>query len=405
MSDTHKKLVLILAAALVTVGLLEGLSYLVLRVGAAQMSAEGSETHLFDAHRDHRLNPDFAFASDPKAHLHSADGFRSATPVALQKSPNTIRIIALGTSALYGLGAAPPYPVHRPLYNDETITAAIQARLNQRLQEAGLAARVEVINAGVSAYKTFHHVVHMLSRLVHYQPDIVINVDGHNDFYFDHPTDGWNSYPYSTSVLVDEMNGRTLFLPVFTLVRALAPHSHFFALAEKLAKRYWQNTKVHDTTLANTPRIDLPAPADQEAGIHEYARQSYLRDLTVIRDLGKSEGYEHLVFAQPEVLLEDEALLTEADRKIKAITLQASSPDQAALMAKVAAMLPKLFAARGLTFHDLTRISVRNPTGQPLYVDYCHLSPNGAKVLGEAIADILAPGILARARKPARQGS
>lgn len=399
MSNTMKRLALPLAGLLIAIALLEGLSYLALRIGAATTDPAASENHLFDAHRDHRPNPDFRFEAGAKGRLHSPDGFRSDSPVALEKAPGTIRIIALGTSALYGLGAAPPYPVHRPLHNDETITAHIERALNEKLAGAGLPARVEVINAGVSAYTTFHHVVHMLSRLVYYRPDLVINIDGHNDFYGNKPVDRWNSYPYSASVLVDEVNGRGLFVSVFTFVRALAPHSYFFALTEKVAKRHWQNTKVRGATLEHTQRVTLPVPADQKAAIGEYARQSWLRDLTVIRDLGRIEGFAHMVFAQPEVVLEEDARLTETDRWLKEITLQSmSSPEQMELMRAVAPMLPKLFAEREIDFHDLTRIAGLSTSGKALYVDYCHLSPEGARVLGETIAGIMTPKVLELAR-------
>ncbi len=396
MMPTLKKALALCAVLLATLLLMEGLSYLVLKLWAAQSSAARSETHLFDAHRDHRLNPDFAFADDPKAQIHSPDGFRSDTPVALAKAPGAIRIIALGTSALYGLSAGPPYPAHRALYNTETITAHIQTALNERLEREGLSARVEVINAGVSAYTSFHHVVHMLSRLIHYRPDVVINIDGHNDFYGDRPGDRWNGYNYSTGVLVDELNGRSLALPLFTFVRALAPHSNLFALLEKLAKRLWQSHKVQGNTLPNTPKLTFPAPANREQGIRDYARQSYLRDLQVIHDLGLREGYAHLIFAQPELILEDDRQLSESDRALKAITL-AHQPDPKHMSA-VQPMLRALFAEAGLTFHDLTRIGPRNPEGRSLYIDYCHLTPDGAEILGRAIAEIMAPGIIKRAR-------
>lgn len=397
MSDIGKKILITAAGLAVAMILLEGLSWLTLRVAATNSGTVESDTMLFDAHRDHRLNP--AAISTGGMKLHSADGFRSDAPVALAKAPGTLRIIALGTSALYGLGATQPYPPHRPLTNGETITFHIQCALNDRLAASGLPVRVEVINAGVSAYQTFHHVVHMLSKLVYYKPDMVINIDGHNDFYGDKPTDKWNSYSYSTTVLVDEMNGRSLFLPALAFVRALAPHSNFFTLVEKVAKRYWQSSKVQGNPLANTPRLALPNPQDRSAAIGEFARQTFLRDFTVISDLGRQEGYAHMVFAQPEVVLEDDQQLSEADRAVKKITLDnLTGPDQAQLMRDVSRQLPALFAERGLDFHDLSRIAGRSASGKPLYVDYCHLSPEGAMVLGEAIAEIMAPKTLELAR-------
>lgn len=152
-------------------------------------------------------------------------------------------------------------------------------------------------------------------------------------------------------------------------------------------------------------KLALPSPPDREGAIRENARQSFLRDLVMIRDLGRQEGYAHMVFAQPEVMLEDDALLTEVDRKIKELTAASlTDPAQASLMHEVAKLLPDMFAKRGLDFHDLTRIAGLSTSGRPLYVDYCHLSPEGAKVLGEVIAGIMAPKVLELARKVGSKG-
>lgn len=227
----RRRIARLLLKLVFAVGVLELTAFLTLWMIADELNPQRSETHLFDAHRNHRLNPEFPG--------HSRDGFRSDKPIPREKPPRTIRIIALGTSALYGIGSREPYPQHRSLHNDETITAQLQRILNQRLDAENAGFRVEVINAGVSAYRTFHHLVYLNSRLLDYKPDIVINIDGYNDFYKDQLDDPWNRYAYSTSVLVDQHNRRTLFLPILTFSRSAARFSFTFNLAERILRRVW----------------------------------------------------------------------------------------------------------------------------------------------------------------------
>jgi hypothetical protein len=388
------RLLFALVALLIAVAFVELASFVVLKVFATQPDVYSSESGLFDAHRNHRLNPAFQLPGE-KGRLHSPDGFRRATPVSIDKPAKTIRIIALGTSALYGIGASAPYPTHRPLYNDETITGVLETLINLRLSESGSAFRVEVINAGVSAYQTFHELMYLNADLLDYAPNIVINIDGHNDFYATELNDRWAEYSYSTSILVDEYNGRSIFLPWLTGVRAAAPYSNFFNLIEKANKRVWYLTKV-EKPLPNTPHREIPPLDDFDANIGEIARRTFLRDLWQIHQLGQRQGYEHCVFLQPEVVLEPAAALTEHDREIQRITVE-RMPDQAPENARrIRGLLPSLFQAEGLPFYDVSALTPLNDANEDLYIDYCHLTPAGARLVAEQIEEVLFPMVVER---------
>ena len=58
--------------------LLELLSMLALSMIAQQPDVVQSETHLFDAHRNHRLNPRFQLSADERDKIHSNDSLRSS---------------------------------------------------------------------------------------------------------------------------------------------------------------------------------------------------------------------------------------------------------------------------------------------------------------------------------------
>lgn len=377
----------------ITTLLLESTSCVLLRGIAEQTDVSRSETHLLDAHRDHRLNPDFELGGRS---WHAPDGFRRDKAVSLDKPDQTIRIVALGTSALYGLGASSPYPTHPPLHNDETITHHLEQALAQRLARDGIEHRVEVLNAGVSAYKTFHELVYLNASLLDYQPDIVINVDGHNDFYDDDMNDRWNEYAYSTSILVDQFNGRTFFLAGFGSVRALAPYSQTFNLGERLMRRAWQRRV--ERPLLHTPHRDFQRGANFAATMESLLDRQALRELWQIHALGRYANFDHAIFLQPEIVFEREDTLSPEDRKLRQITMKWLPQDVPEKMRQVRELLPEWFQRRELPLVDLGEIGAEETSTQQLYLDYCHLSPDGARVTAQRIADSLYPTVKARIR-------
>ena len=367
--------------------LIEGASFVALRVLVQQTDVVRSETHLFDAHRNHRLNPAFQLSDEAAAKLHAEDGFRRSEPVSLKKPANTVRIIVLGTSALYGIGAREPFPAHPPLANDETITHFLEQFLRERLRADEADHDVEVINAGVSAYRTFQHLMYLNSDLLAYEPDIVINFDGHNDFYAADRFDRWNTYAYSTSILVDEFNGRTFFLPALTGTRALSPYSNFFNLLERVLRRTWYG-KV-ELPLPHTPSKSFETPEEFETKIRTIAENSYLRDLCQIHELGRFAGYDHCVFLQPEILLEDEDALSESDRRLQQITRNLLAAGTSERKQQVRALLPELFGEYEIPFFDIAELAPVNDERRDLYIDYCHLTPAGAELTARSMLDVV----------------
>ena len=390
----RRRLLFALAALLIAVAVVELASFVVLRVFATQPDVYSSESGLFDAHRNHRLNPAFQLPGE-KGRLHSPDGFRRDAPVSIEKPAKTIRVVALGTSALYGIGASAPYPTHRPLYNDETITGVLETSLNQRLSGSGSEFRVEVINAGVSAYQTFHELMYLNADLLEYAPDIVINIDGHNDFYGTELNDRWAEYSYSTSILVDEYNGRSFFLPWLTGVRAMAPYSNFFNLVEKANKRVWYLTKV-EKPLPNTPHRETPSLEDFEGNICRIADRTFLRDLWQIHQLGRRQGYDHCVFLQPEVVLESTDALSEHDQEIQQITIEHMSDEGPEIIRRIREILPSQFQSEQIPFYDVSQLTPLNSAGEDLYIDYCHLTPAGARLVAEQVEEVLFPMVVER---------
>jgi len=98
---------------------------------------------------------------------HNALGYRGPETTAF-KAPGTIRILCLGGSSTYGVGASS---------NSWTWPAQLQ----RALAGSRPAAPVEVVNAGVPGYTSFETLIDLELRGVDLAPDLVIVYQGFND--------------------------------------------------------------------------------------------------------------------------------------------------------------------------------------------------------------------------------
>lgn len=396
-----KNLLLTLGSILFTLLLLE----IGLRVASPLFSNQPdpfqAERHLYSPYRGHELNPLFNTRNNTDGRrIHSPDGFRRDAAVPVAKPPKTIRIFAMGASTLYGLGTwGGIYPNHRDLFNDELATSYLERSLNRELASEGSEWRVEVVNTAVIAYHTFQQLVYLNERLLSYAPDIVINVEGHNDFYIADPDyEPWRMYPYSSAALMEEINRRDAFTAFHFLVRALAAHS---ALAAQLEKRFTRPLFDERLNALRTFKLHV----DMEHLDRDYpatARKTFLRAYWQITRLGELEGFRHIVYLQPEIALEAPEALGKADRHIRELTVEnLRHPPE--FMRRIHEMLPALFAKYGIEYHDASRLT-REGSTPDLYLDYCHLTPKGSERLAENIYPSLLSAVRERiAQRQARE--
>lgn len=388
---------------------LEAFFFAVLQLGSRQPNPEAAAPHLYDAFRLHRPNPQYAVREHTYGlRINSDDGFRRDESVFKEKSPGTIRVIALGGSALYGAAAAHGghgYPEHPLLRNNETITFFLEEGMNERLAADGLDAhRVEVINAGVTGYHTYNELVYLNAVLLDYEPDWVINLDGNNDFYGEIPgVNGWSNAFYGTASLVELTNRRSFFLPIHLFVRSIAPYSYTFSLGEKLTKRIFRGitqkavvergrtrNMLQTRSVSGHSSFATSGQSETCRSVREYGRGTFLRSLWQINRLGRLEKYGHLVFLQPQVVFEADGSLTRHDRDIKRITKERVHRNWE-LMIRVREQLPEIFEELQIPFFDLGEIAARNAEGWDLYLDYCHLTPDGSKLVAARIREVLYP--------------
>lgn len=359
--------------------LLEGAAWIALELGGRRAFAPGFSPHRLSPWRGHRLDPDYAPG------LHSPDGFREPAPVSLAKPADSYRIIAVGGSTLYGLGAGQPYPTAPALTHAETLDHHLERRLNARLAAAGDGRRVEVINAGVTGYETFQHLVHLNERLADYDPDLLLCLDGYNDWFRAregrHP---WGDYPYASARLVETLDEGGATRALWMLTRAWREHS--FA-AEWLFERLDAGEReVQRAEALRRKALGRPLPPERYG---EYARASFLRNYRQMATLCEDLGAGLLIALQPAVYFEDEALLSPADRERAAITgrFLEGRLRPAAEQQLLRDQLPALFAQAGLAYLDCGELASPATTGEQLYLDYVHLTGAGSDALAARLED------------------
>lgn len=357
---------------------------------AKDLPLEESNAHIFSPYRGHELRPGKAY----KPGSHSEQGFRRDTAVSLEKPLRTFRIFVLGGSALYGVGAGGKYPYAPPLKNSEGIDFAIESSLNEKLLNIESKWRVEVINAGVIGYWTFQHLVYINEALVHYDPDFFVFLDGTNDFFrskteFNH----WRDYPYSSVVITDFVNKPTLLFGAQLLARAIPFESQFVELLQRILTKKMRDALVREAQTREYRGKQLSFE-DLDAGYPVYANETYLRVYLQIQALARQIKAGMMVFLQPWIIHEDRSNLGAKDNRILDITLGLGTNPK--YIKKAKRLIPGLFKSADIPFHDLGSIGDKVQDENQLYIDYTHLTPEGAGLVGRLMAEKLWPEVLGR---------
>lgn len=358
------------------------------------------ERHLYAAYRSHSLNPDYRRPFDTGGKkIHSPDGFRSDHPISKIKVPGTYRILAMGASALYGVGVqrGPKEFLHPSLTNQQTISAQLENRLNEKLRENHIENSVEVINAGVSAYKVFVHPIYFAETLYQYHPDLIVFLDGHNDYY-DTALNGppLGNYRYGTQQMIDSFIKRMPLFTLYSLLRLPTNYSYFFKALELSVRDAWD--KYEAPSPAEFIHI-APNARDFWQQLAEVSHRTWMPSYVQMKALAEYHHFRMHVFRQPELMLEDQNLLSVKDKEVRkwAEQVVAETPHQVwtRMREKYSAThFQNLFDRQQIPFSDLSEIASERTSVKNLYLDWCHLSPDGAEETGGRMAQVLYPKIL-----------
>jgi lysophospholipase L1-like esterase len=218
-----KKIVFALIPALLLFAVIEGVS----RIIWADMESSAQEqdpnkvinyTRIYDPIVAYKLKPNLdtpdgsytneigrlSFTVAVKTHT-NANGFMQRDDVALEKKPDSLRIMTVGESTTQGHNVDANYPsVLRDLFKDDPRYKS----------------RVEVVNAGVAGWVSDQWALEAEHVLSAYKPDVVIFYAGWNDFQsYDPqgkmPTQSWFTGAYSY------LPGATFSLKSVALLSAL----------------------------------------------------------------------------------------------------------------------------------------------------------------------------------------
>ncbi len=383
---------MILIYVLFLVLLIELLSYVAVVHLFDNALGNKAERHLYSSIRGHQLNPAYRREFDTGGHrIHSDQGFRRDTNVALPKPDTTYRIFLMGGSTAYAIGSqGSVYPNHPTLTNQETVSHYLEQALRQQHQAQTPDVTIEVINAGVAAYHSFQHVLYVYETLYEYEPDMIVFLDGHNDFYNVGISNPIQSYGYSSARMVDALNDRKPFFATYAFLRYFADYSYTFKLASKLTQGLYDR---YETPPYNTYGDVTALERDFSAELEATARVGFLRNYKLIETFGNYHGFCYHVFLQPEVVFEDAAHLSELDRETARITRDFYFPGREDVMKRARLELPALFQHAGIPFTDIGEIAAPEHRDKALYVDYTHLTPEGSKL----VADRMLPVVTRRA--------
>jgi hypothetical protein len=336
----------------------------------------------FDPYKNILPTPDYV---DTRGVRHTSAGFRRSVEVSIAKPSGTYRVFLMGGSTAFGTGGLwshiePNYPV---LNNSQTIDAYLESYL----ATARPGVRFEVINAAIPSTWTHHSLIYLNQTILRYDPDLVLFLDGFNDFYQCEPQhDQFRSYSYGERATVI-MGEPTL--------RALVEANGWW-IARKSAAVYllYRTSQSLGQLLSRPgerPSLDVDACFAQVQRIYPAnALAMWRRSATLLR----AEGVDALFLLQPLLVLEEgRSSLTDVERRLLEYNIASWLPRHAEYVRRatpwIADTARATISSVGGFFVDLTGIfSVAE--GQ-MFTDYAHLTPAGNARLARVVADSMLP--------------
>jgi lysophospholipase L1-like esterase len=326
---------------------------------------------------------------------HNSAGFRRSEDVTVDKPAGTYRVFLMGASTAYGLGGLWPHiqREYAVLDNSETI----DAYLEQQLQVRFPGVRIEVINAAITSTWTHHHLIYLNQSVLRYHPDMVLFLDGFNDFFFYEPWhDQFSRYSYSE-------HSRVVMGP--PTLKALAAANGWW-LFRKSAFAHAVFRAARDVKTALTPRrADDPLEVDAALNsLRSVFAKNALKMIERTSLILAHEGVTSVHMMQPLLILERErAQMPDVERRLFDFNVSAVLQNYEEFMHRAVPMLAAMQEASherlGSTFIDLTGI-YKGVEGQ-MFTDYAHLTPRGNQILASHVVDRIDPLIRRDLRMPA----
>jgi lysophospholipase L1-like esterase len=348
-------------------------------------------THLYEFEFDPYKNilPARNFV-DTRGVRHNSAGFRRSGEVSKVKPANTYRIFLMGGSTAYGTGGLWPH-LQRDfavLKNTETIDAYLERILGQALPGK----KIEVINAAITSTWTHHHLIYLNQTILGYDPDMVLFLDGYNDFFHTSPDhDQFGSYLYTTQasgILGEPTLGALARANAWWFYRRSALAFVTFRALRTLKLVVTAPFAERDRQPMNVDR----ALANLEQVFPRSALAMHRRMALILRD----EGVVPVFMLQPMLILErDHKPMTDIEQRLFAFNVESYLPNYEPFIHRPVTLVQEreraMAAELGAQFIDLT--GIYGGVAEQIYTDYVHLTPRGNELLARHVAERLVPVI------------
>ncbi len=301
----------------------------------------------------------------------------------IKKSPGTCRIMIFGGSTVQGVGASS---------NEMTIAAQLESFLNSKYRRPGIA-RYEVINAGVGAYYSTQELLYLATEGIHYAPDVVIVLDGLNDF---HRTHGEWLHAVDKNTYTKNLPSsiRYRFHP-YQLPSSRAPLSSF-PLSHYILPLFPNTFRL--LRKAMSPGMPLLATQYNEPLTAERGVELYLINLESMAGIARSHHINCLLALQPTLGFQKPST-KEEDLHWKPMDMGYQSKKQHywTLATKAYRSLAKAQRDASLAVIDLSGLFAKR--SETLYTDTEHYNDLGQRLVAERLAQLLSENQLLRASR------
>jgi len=337
----------------------------------------------FDDYKNIRPTPNYR---NTKGIYHNAQGFREDLNTPREKPPNTYRVFIMGGSTAYGLGSLSRFgkAKYEVIRNDQTIDHYLEQFLDGKLDK-----RVEVINAAITSQYSHHHLIYLNQTILSYSPDMVIFIDGFNDYYpYEGDFDQWRDYAYQERVH-QFMDKPTLRAWVLYTGWWLFRKSHLVNVAGRAVRPLW--IQFHKLGQERA-RIDVGE------AIKNLERNAQANFVKMVERNGLILAHEHVKAAftlQPEIVFKQSKKLSNLEQAIYDEMNHHWEENlveyKNRALPLVRRLLKEATAKSNAAFIDLT--DVFGGMEEDAYTDYTHLTPAGNRRVAEYLAERLLPMI------------
>lgn len=382
------KMVAAVLVLLLSIVSLEGAAYLYLKF------FDGYDgTHLMNyQYDDYKIIMPTPNYSNAKGIFHNAQGFREREDTPRKKANGVFRIFVMGGSTAYGLGSLSTFgqKQYSIIKNNETIDYYLEEYLNTKFPRY----RIEVINAAITSHFSHHHLIYLNQTILKYDPDMVVFIDGFNDYYpYTKNFDQFSDYAYAERAHLFMME------PSFEAWAKysgwwLFRKSHFVHLAAKTLRPLWISIS---RSLSSSGRVHIDVK-DALANLQENARSNFPKIIQRNGLILRHEGVAAVFALQPEIAFKqskkfsmlEEDIFREMENHWQENFVQFKNEARPIVTRLVKDAAEKT----GSLFVDLTDV-YGNVDGD-VYTDYCHLTPLGNQKLAESLGDSIIPLVAER---------